>query len=69
MRDLGEQLVGSPLLGFNALENRNIIGEVEDLRPAAESAVDCDFVVLNLLSGTDKRYVADLRLGDILDGV
>ena len=47
----------------------DVFGKSKDLGPAAESPVDGDLVMFDLLRGADESDVADRPVGDVLDGV
>src|SRR5207302_9947643 len=67
--DLGEDLVGVLLLSADALECAGGSVLTEEFGPAAQSAVDGNLVVLDLLGGGDQGDVADAGFGGIFDVV
>src|ERR1700730_12990971 len=67
--DGGEQLVGVLLFFEDAFEGVGGSVLTEEFGPAAQGAVDGDFMMLDLLGGGDESDVADAWFGSIFDVV
>jgi hypothetical protein len=67
--DGGQELVGVFLFVENAVEDLGCFVFAEELGPGAESAIDGDFVMLDLLGAGDEGDVTDGGVGCVLDVV